>query len=275
MTVRQARMLTALDGLTDGDHVSWLVEQPAQFAQMTAHYLREGAVAGQKLFFFGPQRDDQPQSLPVAEGVSVLDPHTAFMHGGTWDPAAMYEGLGLERSKALAEGYRGLRVMADMDWLLAAHPSGDRIAAFEQGLDTLVAQTGVTVVCAYRRENFSPGELAGVMCVHPHQLGEVPRDLGFRIWNSGEGRWHIAGDVDVRAAEAFPAALRRAADGRTRLWLDCTELRFIDVAGIRALGQVAYSTGISMQLHGAGETVQHFWKMLDWDSAEARLEFCA
>lgn len=111
--------------------------------------------------------------------------------------------------------------------------------------------------------------------MHPQQLGASPGDLGFRIWSSGEGRWHLSGQIDVRAAEAFPAAVRTAAEGRASLWLDCTQLRFIDVAGIRALVQVARGTGISIQLHGANDTLRRCWKLLDWESAAPSVEFCA
>jgi anti-anti-sigma regulatory factor len=275
MTMREARALSALDGLTDGDHVGWVVEHSAEFTQMAAEYLRQGAAARQKLFFFSPRRVDRPRSLPIGDGVSVLDPRLAFLSGGALDASAMYAGLEREAAKAVDEGYRGLRVMADMDWLLGTRPSGGRIAAFEQGLDALAARTGVTIVCAYRRDSFPRRELAGVMCMHPHRLGGAPQDLGFRIWSSGEGRWHLSGQVDLRAAEAFPAALRTAAAERTSLWLDFTQLGFIDIAGIRALAQVAHSTGVSVQVYGASEALKRCWKLLDWDSAVMSVEFCA
>jgi anti-anti-sigma factor len=274
MTTRQARTLSALDALAGGDHVGWIVEQPGDFARLTALCLQQGASAGQKLFFFSPGPGGRPQ-LPIGDGVSVLDPYVAFLRGGALDASVMYAGFRRETSKAIAEGYQGLRVVADMDWLLGPSPSSGQLVAFEQGLDAVAAETGATIVCAYRRESFPHRDLAGVMCVHPQQLGASPRDLGFRIWSSGEGRWHLAGQIDVRAAEAFPAAVRTAAQGRASLWLDCTQLRFIDAAGIRALGQVARGTGISIQLHGASDTLRRCWKLLDWESAAPSVEFCA
>jgi anti-anti-sigma factor len=273
--MRQARVLTTLDGLADGDHVGWVVEQPTEFTQMAAQYLEQGAAAGQKMFFFSPRRGGRMQLLPIGDGVRVLDARVAFLHGGALDAAVMYAGFERENAKAVAEGYRGLRVMADMDWLLSAQASGGQIAAFEQGLDAVAAQTGATIVCAYRRESFAHRDLAGVMCMHPHQLGTAPQDLGFRVWSSGEGRWHVSGEIDLRAAEAFPAAMCRAAEGRSSLWLDCTQLRFIDVAGIRALAELAHGAGIAVQLYGTSDTLRRCWKLLEWDTTATSVEFCA
>ncbi|MFL6112567.1 MAG: MEDS domain-containing protein [Catenulispora sp.] len=273
MEIRQARVLTALDTLTCGDHVGWILKQPTQFAEQAALCLQQGAAAGQKLFYFGPGRGAGPQLLPIGDGVTVLDPYVTFLHGGGLDATAMYAGFRREAARADAEGYRGLRIVADMDWLQGPHPSGGQIAAFEQGLDAVVAETGATIVCAYRRESFPHRDLAGVMCVHPHVLGTAPKDLGFRVWSSGEGRWHLAGQVDLRVAEEFGAVIRTAAEGRTSLWLDCSRLRFIDVAGIRALARAARSTGVSMRLHGASETLQRSWKLLEWDSVVPNVEF--
>lgn len=112
------------------------------------------------------------------------------------------------------------------------------------------------------------------MCVHPHRLGVAPEDLGFRIWNSGEGRWHVSGQVDLRAAQAFPAMVRSAAEGSDRMCLDCSELDFIDVAGIRALAQVAHGTGTLMRLRGTGQTLRRSWQLLGFDSAVTNVEFC-
>lgn len=205
--------------------------------------------------------------------MTVLDPHAAFLDEGTLDATAMYAGFERETAKALSEGYRGLRVMADLDWLLSARASSRMITAFEQGLDAVAAHSGATIACAYRRASFSARDLAGVMCVHPHRLGDSPADLGFRIWSSGRDRWHVSGQVDLRAAQAFPAVVRTAAEGSDRLCLDCGELDFIDVAGIRALAQAAYGTGTRMRLCGTGETLRRTWQLQGFGSPAANVGF--
>jgi anti-anti-sigma factor len=167
--------------------------------------------------------------------------------------------------------------MADMHWLLNVPTSGGTVGALEQELDAVAAWTGatITIMCACRRESFAARDMAGVMCVHPHQPGASPEDLGFRIWSSGEGRWHVSGQVDLRAAEAFPAALRTAAQGCGSMCLDCSQLQFIDIAGIRTLAEVAYGSPIHMRLRGADESLHRYWQLLEYDRVVTNVEFCA
>jgi hypothetical protein len=274
MTTRLPRVLTALDKLNSGDHVGWMVTGSAQFAALAAGCLEQGAAAGQKLFYFSPGRVSRSRSLPIGGGVSVIDPHVAFLGGGGLEPSTMYAAFREQAVVAADEGYSGLRVVADMDWLLGPGPSGGQIAAFEQGLDAVAVETGATIVCAYRRGSFPGRDLAEVMCVHPHELGEGPQDLGFRIWSSGAGRWHVSGEVDARAGAAFPAALRTAAEGAASLWLDCSDLRFIDAAGMRAIARTARRGDVTVSLQGASDLMRRCWEILEWDVATPNLEFC-
>jgi hypothetical protein len=71
---------------------------------------------------------------------------------------------------ARTEGYDGLCLVAEMDWLLPAHPTRDAIIGFELMLDRVVGELDATVVCAYRREAFSPETLMVTVAVHPVTL---------------------------------------------------------------------------------------------------------
>lgn len=89
-------------------------------------------------------------------------------------------------------------------------------------------------------------------------------DVGFRLLKVGEARWRLSGVVDLRAAEAFPAAVRAAATAEAggRVWMECSELRFIDVAGIRTLAQVMAEVETSMCLQGASDSLRRYWELL-------------
>lgn len=100
-------------------------------------------------------------------------------------------------------------------------------------------------------------------------------DVGFRLQRLGEARWHLSGEVDLRAAEAFPAAVRAAAEAQEdgRMWLECSDLRFIDVAGIRALARVMAEADISVCIQGADDSLQRYWKLLEGDSVVPKVVF--
>lgn len=278
VAVRRTRTLAELDRLTGGEHVGWVVRERGQFRDAVARCLLEGALAGQKPFLFEPDESGPIESLrrlPDRSTVTAIDPAREFFSAGTLNAQAMYRVLRRQASLATAQGYRGLRVVADMNWLLDTELTGRDIARFEQGLDEVAADTGATIVCAYWWRSARAADLAEVMSVHPHGFGSVPQDLGFRIWTSGADRWHLAGQVDLRSAQAFPAALAAAAEGRHRLRLECAGLDFIDVGGIRAIAKLASGTSVRITVEAAGETLRRCWRLTGWESELRNVEFYA
>ena len=213
--------------------------------------------------------------MPDRSSIATIDPSLEFFSADGLNAQAMYRMVRRQAALASEQGYRGLRVLADMNWLLETGLAGRDIARFEQGLDEVAADTGATIVCAYRWQSKRAADLAEVMSVHPHGLGTVPQDLGFRIWTSGADRWHLAGQVDLRSAQAFPAALATAAEGRDRLRLECAGLDFIDVGGIRAIARLASGTTVRITVEAAGETLRRCWKLTGWGSELQNVEFYA
>lgn len=284
MAVRETRTLAELDRLAGGEHVGWLVRERDRFRDVAVRCLRQGALAGEKPLLLEPRRSGQssqssesgePRRLPDRASITTMDPYREFFGAGGLNAQAVYRTVRREAALASAQGYRGLRVIADMNWLLDAGLAGRGIAGFEQGLDEVAADTGATLVCAYRWQSPRAADLAEVMSVHPHGLGSVPQDLGFRIWTSGADRWHLAGQIDLRSARAFPAALATAAEGRDRLRLECAGLDFIDVGGIRAIARLASGTSARITVEAAGETLLRCWKLTGWESELQNVEFYA
>lgn len=96
---------------------------------------------------------------------------------------------------------------------------------------------------------------------------------GFRVWTSGEGRWHLAGEADLIAENALRAAMDTACASRCALVLDCGQLSFIDVAGLRAIAQAALALGSPVVVNGANEMLRRAWSLLDLHAAAPNVEF--
>ena len=96
---------------------------------------------------------------------------------------------------------------------------------------------------------------------------------GFRVWTSGEGRWHLAGAADLIAESALRAAMSTACASRAALVLDCGQLSFIDVAGLRAIAQAALALGSPVVVNGANEMLRRAWSLLDLHAAAPNVEF--
>ncbi len=223
----------AIGDLGVSGHVCWLVSDPGAYDGLAAALLAEGDGQGERTVAFGP---------------GALDPGT---------PAAIVSLIRELAAKALADGYGGLRVVADMDCILPLHLSTADIVAFELQLDRLLSELDATVVCAYRRSSFDTKAIAGALAVHPVQLGSGPR-APFRFVAGPQRHWRLSGEVDMSMREAFAAACGTAATLGDCV-IDVTGLSFIDISGMRAIALGARAAGDAIRLHGASADLRRFW----------------
>jgi hypothetical protein len=272
MVDRPEGALPALDRLPDCSHVCWVVDSPARFERWTSACLADGARRGQRLIRFVPQAQlpDRGCDPPV----TALDPAVTVLGGGPLDRAAMYTALRTAAAAAREEGYRGLRLVADMDWLATPAPSAAEVAAYELLLDEVVTDLGATVVCAYRPESFDADTIAEAVAVHPATSGPVPVDPGFRFRNVRGPVWDVHGEVDLFNADAFARALATAATGVRSIRLRAHGLDFIAVAGLGAFVEVARSRpDLRIVVEGARASCVHFWTLLGYDRLVPEVRF--
>jgi MEDS: MEthanogen/methylotroph, DcmR Sensory domain len=263
---RERGQLADLGHVGRGSHVCYVADSAARLAEWTAACMAGGAELGEKLVKFVPQIDTarRDEVMIGAVRATMVDPRVAFLGSGGLEEGAMLAAFREMAAAARREGYRGLRVFADMDWLLPAPPGRERLTAFEQLLDRVVTELEATVVCAYRTDSFAPETLAEVAAVHPATAGTVPVEPGFRCWNVADGVWELAGEVDYLTVELFTRVLRTAAEGASVLCLTVTDLSFIDVAGMRAIAQLAADRPeLELVIDGAGELLSECWALLD------------
>ena len=271
---REVRAVDGLDTLEGGDHVAWFLDRTVDFAALAGKFFELGTARGDKLLMFAPQRRAVSR-LPIGDGVTVFDPRQALLadHGPAASRSRQF-GTVLREQNALAgnEGYRGLRLIVDMDWLLDTTVTHEEVIELEQGLDEATVAEKALVVCAYRLESFTTAEIAGAACVHPGTLNDAPGEVGFRMWSAGPNRWHLAGEIDLRARSVFPLLLASAARGRAELRLDCAGLEFIDAAGTRAIARVACETATPLYVEHAGDSLRSLWRILGLEAYAPKVE---
>jgi MEDS: MEthanogen/methylotroph, DcmR Sensory domain len=269
---RRAGELSESELLAPGSHACVVVESPTRFEQWTAACLAEGVRRQEKPLRFGLQTDPVTKANDVS--LPPVDPRVAVFAGGPVDPKVMDAMLRKETATARSGGYQGLRLVADMDWLLALPPSRAEVAAFELLLDEVVADLGITVACAYRTARFDAITIAEVAAVHPLTLGTPPIDLGFRLWNVAGGTWEVSGEVDHSNAEPFRRALTTAASRSSSLWLRVAGLRFMAVAGIQAIVHVARTRpDLRLMIEDASSLLRRCWMLLDLHKNVSNVKF--
>jgi len=133
--------------LQAGSHVCWLVDEPAAYLAAARDLLAEAGRLGQKPVLVVPAGSATLAELEPAAAMTA-DPRTAFLGEGPFDPGPVIALFRRLSGTARAEGYQGLRIVSDMDWLLPEPPPVEMIAVFELLLDRLACQLDITVVCA-------------------------------------------------------------------------------------------------------------------------------
>ena len=252
-----------------GSHVCWIVGDPRRYVEDASRVLQQARGGNEKPVVFGPEGSADLAALaPHAD--FAADPRTAFLGGGSLDPEVMFAMFEEQSTRARAEGYRGLRLVADMDWLLPAAPTTDELVAFELFLDRHRQRLGATIVCAYREASFDTDVLAGVRCVHPVGAGsEAPAQ--FRLVAGDAGTWRLAGEVDIAVAADFRRALSAAVDTGVCV-LDASAVDFIDLAGLRHIAEAARSPEVTVRVVGAPRIVRRGWTVSGFAAAAPTVE---
>ena len=243
-----------VDDLEPGDHACLTFSDADERLDIVAAFVRDGLDRGDKVVCLTDTLppDDlsaelSERGLPVAStmcsGQLELVPSvSAYIAGGTFDPEQVISGLRSRIDGALAAGYPGLRISADMVWALRPVSGLEQLLTFEVQFSELLATRRALAVCQYDREGFDAVSLAGAASVHSRGVAAVTyhSDAVLRIC-----RQHIppgvriAGELDYRGLDALIRALAEGVRLDQALFLNLSQLRFIDVAAAGVVLQTA------------------------------------
>jgi anti-anti-sigma factor len=244
-------------------HVCWVMDDPAGYVKSAADLLTEGTWLDHRVAVFGP-RGDVLDEIAAMTGATALDPATAYP-GGKLDPVILCGILRGYTAGAREGGYSGLRVVADMDWLLPFRPQMAQIISLELQLDRLIAELDVTLVCAYRTSSFDTAAIIAALTVHSTQRGGHPLPQ-FRFTAAGPRSWRLSGEIDLRVSDIFRAALGTAAS-LGECVIDVSGLRFVDVSGMRTLAVASRTAASGIRLHGASHGLRRLWDLCGFAQA--------
>ena len=102
---------------------------------------------------------------------------------------ALIKVLGETLVEALANGFSGLRLAAEMSWAMGPLIAHDRLLEYEVLLNRFSANSRSVILCQYNRERVSPAVIHDVLLTHPLAiLGDLacpnpfyfPPDLALR-----------------------------------------------------------------------------------------------
>ncbi|GGV27479.1 hypothetical protein GCM10010495_49560 [Kitasatospora herbaricolor] len=244
--------MATLDPVDVGDHICWMAGPGEDTAGPARAFVADGELFGDMVLVLG------------GTGGAPRGPVS-------WD--ALFREVRQGTERAAREGFRALRVLADLSGLAGADTRPDVLARYELRLDALAADSGAILVCRYTRAVLTPEAVDQVAGVHPQHLGRGPVGPAFRLFHASRDRWSVSGVVDTEGAETFRTALGELLRSAPVLHLECGDLEFMDSAGLTALAGVARGLpDRRIELHHANATLSRSWSLLGFERPEIPVE---
>jgi hypothetical protein len=256
------------------DHVCWVYDDPRDLDATAAQFLQGGLARGERLLVVGDgmletlDRDTLPfggtDALLATGALEILDLGAAYEGATQYTPEQQLAFYEVATRKALADGFTGLRVAAEVSALAADPDSRAALVRWEHLADDLMARgSSFTAMCAYRGD-LGREALAEVTAVHPMVRGPegVPT---FQVFHDAD-RVILTGSVDTFGAPLLDRVLADSPADRPSTVLDLGLLDFVDVAGCRVLVRWAAGLGAPLHVAGASRLVQRMWPLLALDA---------
>ncbi|KXK59314.1 hypothetical protein AWW66_24895 [Micromonospora rosaria] len=252
-------------------HVCWSSDDPAAFDSRAREFVDEGLAAGERVWYVtagdptgraAPRRPlaGLPADAPPG-AVQVVALAQTYRRGPRVDPSAQVDAYASVTEAALAAGYTGLRVVADVTPLVRTPAQLDAFARYEHLVDRYMRARPMSALCAYDRRELGDRAVAELACLHP----ETNAPVLFRLFAADPGRaYALTGELDPSNHELFRQALSRVdppgPDGR--LVLRAAGLRYIDHRCLLHLDDHARRHGLTVELRTAGTAAAHLVELL-------------
>jgi hypothetical protein len=240
---RQMRVDRA-DGLEPHDHVVWYGDGPEDLYALANTALAAGAQRNEKLMFVAVEPEpDRLQGIGDLESLlgrgqlELADIESVYGAGTSFDADAQlatFEGV---LAGALADGYTGIRVVADNTPLACGDAGGfRRWLAWEQITDRFQCESAVTGICYFDRHAISADRQADLASIHP-VCSASSREPSFSFFVDGDAI-SVTGTVDAWSAGRFTRILDTSPETNP-LVVDLSHAEFVDHRALLALNDAA------------------------------------
>ncbi|MGH3996936.1 MAG: MEDS domain-containing protein, partial [Pseudonocardiaceae bacterium] len=275
-------VIEAVRGLGAHDHVCWAYDGHGEFRSRAVEFLADGLAQGQRLCYvasgdeaalwddlwgddhrgndlWGLGRWDEARR---SGAIQVQSLEATYRRGAVIEPVGQMQAYAAATEEALAAGFNGLRVAADVTPLVRTPEQLDAFAHYEHVVDRYSTSWPFSVMCAYVRAELGEETIAQVACMHPNaNQGATP----FWLHTSTHAAAALGGELDLASRCLFPLALDRAELRPTggELVIDAQGLSFIDHRSLLALAEHARRRAATAVLRTSLPTVARIIKILD------------
>ncbi len=175
----ETRDMWSIADLHQGDHIAHLYRSEEERWEILAAFLRSGLERGEKAIYAAGNcsTDDvllhlqevgfDPRSS-IRSGQMVILPHSRFYEReGGFTPEATVHFLTTETARAMQEGFSGLRVASEMEWVPEGEEELERMLEYEAHKDFFLTHHPCLSFCQFDVGRFPPEVLLTVLRSHP------------------------------------------------------------------------------------------------------------
>ncbi|HYO11627.1 MAG TPA: MEDS domain-containing protein [Thermoanaerobaculia bacterium] len=168
-----------LTRLRQGEHLCLIYESAAEKTAALVPFFKTGFAARERCLCVGHASDSRRLEQELLErGVQVaseldcgalvlLTRRQDWLPGGRFEPGAMMDLLRQAEQQALDDGFSGLRVSWDMEWLLDGVSGAERLVEYEAELNRFLGDSRTSVLCRYARPRSSATLIESILHTHP------------------------------------------------------------------------------------------------------------
>lgn len=164
--------------MPEGTHIAHLFADDEERKRVAGAYLTSGLQDGEWVEYFADVDTDAALPAVLADlGVgadwpppATLVPSRAldvYCPTGCFGAQPMLARYSQFITKSGERGCSGARVIGQMSWALRGLPGSDELTVYEAGINGVVAQWPVTVLCQYDLRRFDGAQIFDMLSVHP------------------------------------------------------------------------------------------------------------
>lgn len=270
---RQHGAVESARGHTPFGHLGWPYRSRTEFLSRAAEYIADGVALNQWIQYVGAGNREELRAeldaMPTDTSTVTVTPATEFYGvddlDDVVDPDVALELRAATVEDATAQGYSGVRIVADPTAVNSRPEQRETFARLEFLIDQTMVDAPITALCAY--DAVALGEGAGeLVCLHP-LVG--PGSPTFRVYAEPGAAFAIGGEIDAAGADTFATTLQRilpvAADSERHpeLVVDAHGLEFIGHRELLDLDRAAQRHGRPVLLRGCGPLLRRLAGLLD------------
>jgi anti-anti-sigma regulatory factor len=224
-------------------HACWSFDEQPEFIDAALEFLTDGLRLGQRIAYVGSESvAEQRERLdPLGDVGGMIDKGTLqlfeltdlYRVGEPVDANAQLAIYSAATDVALAEGFTGLRVAAQVTDLVTEPETWEAHVRWESTADRVFSAKKLSALCGYQRSALPPQLLADLAAVHP-AANETAGPVPFHLFGE-DGGLVLTGEIDAFSSDAFDRVLGYACNAEEPVSLDLKRLDFIDHRGLEIL----------------------------------------